>query len=542
MSNPKHPAFQSIAQAVTDHGVGSMFGLMGDANLFMVDHYVKGCGGTFVPAAHEGGAVLMALAHTHVSGRMGVATITHGPALTNCSTALTEGTRGRIPMVLLAGDTAVSNPENLQNIDQREVVKATGAGFEQVRSPETAAEDIARAFHRAARDRRPVVANMPADFMWMEVEHVKTVHPVFAAPNVVQEGDHLDEAIGMIASSRRPIVLAGHGAIDAREQVIALADRLEAPLATTLRAKGLFNGHPHTMGVFGTVSSPTAYDLISKGDCIVCLGASLHFFTTDRGKLIEGKRVILVNADGAEIGRNFHPDVALQADAGLAAEKIAWWLDQAEIPPSGFTKELEGVKLVDHPPGNPGKSKGGAVNYEYALDRLEEALPGDRILVTDGGRFMTEVWCRLTVRDPRSFIPTVPFGSIGLGLQHAVGAGVAAPGRPVALFTGDGGFMMGGLTEFNTAVRMGLDLTVVVANDAAYGAEYIQFQDRQMDPGLSRFGWPSFAEAAKALGGDGVTVDSNDSLEAALDAIGAGAGPLLIDLKLDPDTVPRMRT
>ena len=111
--------YQSIARAVCDHDVGTMFGLMGDANLFMIDHYVRGCGGRFVPAAHEGSSVLMALAYAHVSGKVGVASVTHGPALTNCVTALTEGARGSIPMVLLAGDTPVVNPHHLQSIDQR---------------------------------------------------------------------------------------------------------------------------------------------------------------------------------------------------------------------------------------------------------------------------------------------------------------------------------------------------------------------------------------------------------------------------------------
>ena len=541
MPNPKHPAFQSIAQAVADQGLNTMFGLMGDANLFMVDHYVRGCGGTFVPAVHEGSAVIMALAFTHVTGQTGAATVTHGPALTNCVTALTEGARGRVPMVLLAGDTPVLMPENLQNTNQSDVVATTGAGFVQMRSPETASADVARAFFQAAIERRPVVLNMPADMMWQESEHTKVVYPVPVVPSSAPEGEPLEEAVGIIASARRPIVLAGIGAIGARDKIVVLADRLEAPLATTLRAKGLFEGHPYDMDVFGTVSSPTAYDLIAKADCIICLGGGLHFFTTDRGKLVEGKRVIQVNNDVAAIGKNLHPDVALVADAGLAADKIIWWLDEAEIQPSGFTKELEGVELVDHPPGKPEKSKDGFVNYEYALDRFEAALPNDRILVTDGGRFMTEVWCRLSVPDPRSFVTMESFGSIGLGMQEAIGAGVAAPDRLVVLFTGDGGFMMGGLGEFNTAVRMNLDFVVIVANDAAYGAEHVQFRDRQMDPGLSTFEWPSFAEAAIALGGEGVTVDSNDSLETALEAIKSRKKPLLIDLKLDPDAVPRMR-
>ena len=127
------------------------------------------------------------------------------------------------------------------------------------------------------------------------------------------------------------------------------------------------------------------------------------------------------------------------------------------------------------------------------------------------------------------------------GLQEAVGAGLAAPDRPVVLFTGDGGFMMGGINEFNTAVRLGLDLIIILANDSAYGAEHIQFVDRKMDPSLTEFNWPSFASIAKALGGDGFQVSSNDQLEEALEALKSRKGPFLIELRLDPANVPRMR-
>jgi thiamine pyrophosphate-dependent acetolactate synthase large subunit-like protein len=532
--------YQSIARATHEHQTDTMFGLMGDANLFMVDSFVRDFGGRFVPAAHEGSSILMALAYAHVSGKVGVATVTHGPALTNCMTALTEAARGHVPMVVLAGDTPVDNPRHLQSIDQREVVKATGAGFEQLRSPATVGKDVARAFYRAQVERRPIVLNMPADFMWQEIEHEVQVLDVFTAPGGVAQGDILDNAIGMIASARRPLILAGGGAVAARDQLIALADRLDAPLATTLKAKGLFNGHPYNIDIFGTLSTPAAYDLIAKSDCIVCFGTALHDFTTDRGKLMKDKRIVQIDVEPAAIGGGLHPDVALVADAGLTAETILYWLDEAEVPSSGFTRELDVATLTAHPAGT-AKIAEGFVNYVHALDRLEDALPKNRLLVTDGGRFMTEVWCRISVPNPQSFVGTVNFGAIGLGLQEAVGAGLAAPDRPVVLFTGDGGFMMGGINEFNTAVRLGLDLIVIVANDSAYGAEHIQFIDRKMDPSLTEFNWPSFAEIAKSLGGDGVEVTSKEYLETALDALQNRKGPFLIELRLDPHDVPRMR-
>lgn len=539
MSTPIH-VYQSIARATHEHGVETMFGLMGDANLFMVDSFVRDCGGRFVPAAHEGSSVLMAIAYAHVSGKVGVATVTHGPALTNAMTALTEAVRGHVPLVLLAGDTPVDNPRHLQSIDQREVVKAAGAGFEQLRSPATTGKDVARAFYRAQVERRPIVLNMPADFMWEEVSHDMQVLDVFTAPGGVAEGDTLDNAIGMIASARRPLILAGGGAVHARDQLVALADRLEAPLATTLKAKGLFNDHPYNIDIFGTLSTPAAYDLIAQSDCIICFGTALHDFTTDRGKLMKDKRIVQIDVQPEAIGGGLHPDAALVADAGLTAQTILYWLNEAEIAPSGFTRDLDIAELTAHPVGSQ-KTTDGFVNYVYALERLETALPKDRVLVSDGGRFMTEVWCRISAPDPKSFVGTVNFGAIGLGLQEAIGAGLAAPERPVVMFTGDGGFMMGGINEFNTAVRLGLDLIVIVANDSAYGAEHIQFIDRKMDPSLTEFNWPSFAEVARSLGGEGVEVTSRDGLEEAIEAMNKRKGPFLMELRLDPNDVPRMR-
>ena len=135
---------------------------------------------------------------------------------------------------------------------------------------------------------------MPADFMWQETEHDLQVLDVFTTPGGVAEGNTLDNAIGMIASARRPLILAGAGAIAARDQLIKLADRLEAPLATTLKAKGLFNDHPYNIDIFGTLSTPAAYELIAQSDCIVCFGTALHDFTTDHGKLMKDKRIVQV--------------------------------------------------------------------------------------------------------------------------------------------------------------------------------------------------------------------------------------------------------
>lgn len=541
MSDQKTYMHQSIAQAVRDHGIDTIFGLVGDANLFMANHFVSGCGGKMVPAAHEGGTVLMAQGYAQVTGKVGVATVTQGPGLTNCFTALREGVVARSPIVLLCGDTPMTAPFHPQNIDQREVVKATGAGFEQVKAPETAARDVATAFYRARKERRPIVLNIPSDFMWAEVEHRPVVFDLPEIESTVTEGPVHEAAIGMIASAKRPLILAGAGAIGAKEKLIALAERLEAPLATTLKGTGLFAGHPNNIGYFGTLSTAEAYDVIAAADCVIVFGAWMHFLTTDRGQLLKGKRVVQVNNSLSDAGAFYQPDAVLIADAGKTAENILYWLDEAEIPPSGFSRELPSHDISKHPKGDPNKSTKGCINLEYALDRLNDALPANRIMLTDGGRYITEVWCRVTVPDPNSFHMTDNFAAIGQGMQQAIGAAHGDPTRPVVLFMGDGGFMMGGANEFNTAVRTKRDLIVIICNDSAYGAEHIQMLDRQMEPSLTEFDWPSFAEIAKAMGGQGVEVTSPAELETAIAAINARKGPIIVDMKLDPNNVPRMR-
>ena len=541
MSDKIEYMHQSIAQAVRDHGIDTMFGLVGDANLFMANHFVSGCGGTLVPAAHEGGTVLMAQAYTQVTGKVGVATVTQGPGLTNCFTALREGVVARRPMILLCGDTPVTAPFHPQNIDQREVVKATGAGFEQVQTPETAARDVANAFYRARKERRPIIVNIPTDFMWAEVTHTPVIFPYHEAASVITEGTVHEEAIGMIASAKRPLILAGAGAVGAKDNLIALAERLDAPLATTLKGTGLFAGHPNNIGYFGTLSTAEAYDVIGAADCVIVFGAWMHFLTTDRGELLKGKRVIQINNSPADVGTFYQPDAVLIADAGQTADNILFWLNEAEIAPSGFASELPQHDVSKHPKGDASKAIEGCINLEYALDRLNETLPQDRIMLTDGGRYITEVWCRVGVPDPKSFHMSDNFAAIGQGMQQAIGAAHGAPDRPVVLFTGDGGFMMGGIAEFNTAVRTKRDLIVIICNDSAYGAEHIQMLDRNMDPSLTEFDWPSLAQVANALGGQGVEVTNPDELEVAIEAINARKGPIIVELKLDPNSVPRMR-
>lgn len=514
----------------------------------MVDHFIRAHDGKYFPAANEAGATLMALGYAAASRKVGVASVTHGPGLVNTLTALVEGVKARTPMVLLCGDTAVVDVDHLQNVPQRDFIVATGAGFVQMRSPQTIAEDVATAFRRAAVEQRPVALNMPVDFMWLDVAYARPGLKVIADRPTVVRGTELDNAVGIIAAARHPLVLAGRGALhpNAREPLARLAARIGGVLATTLKARGLFRGDDFDLGVFGTLSTPVATDAIMQSDCIISFGAGLNAFTTSHGAFLKGKRIVEINAESRDLGKNCVPDAGLVGDPGQVAETIIEWLDIAEIPASGFRTEELRHRIASHslePVLFPEVGKEGKyVDIRKALLRLNAMLPSDRVVVADAGRFLPEVWRTFDVEDPRDFVDTVAFASIGLGFSQAVGASAAVrdENRLAVAVVGDGGFMLGGLAEFASAVLHKSNLIVIVCNDGGYGAEHIQFRRKGMDPSISLFDWPDLAPVAQALGGIGITVRNDDELESVAAAIANRDRPLLVDLRLNPDCIPEI--
>lgn len=531
---------QAIAKALADQGVTQIFGVLGDANLYMMDSFERETGGHFYSMSNEAGAVLAANGYARTSGGLGVATVTHGPALTNTVTALVESVKDHTPVLLVAGDTAVVDRDNFQAISQRDVVLPSGAGFEQVRAPETVAEDVAVAVRRALLERRPIVLNVPVEFQWEEVDYAPTRTRWVAPQAVGPDPAALDEAVGIIASAKRPLVLAGQGAAspEARAALVRFANRIGAPLATTLRARDLFRGDPHNLGIFGTLSHEVALDAIGQADCIVAFGASLNKWTTAEGSGLQGKKVVHVDIDRAALEQFSGVHAAVVGDVVPVTEAFVSLLDEAEVKPTGFASPQLAERLASRDEhGFKDTSTDQAIDIRTAMLKVEAAFPEDRTLVHDGGRFIFQAFKLLHAPDPRAYVHTVNYGSIGLGMGNAVGAAFGAPGRPVLLVTGDGGFMLGGLAEFSSAVRHRVDLVVVVFNDAAYGAEHIQFRNKEMDPTISTFDWPDFGPVATALGGQGFTVHNVEELDEALAAIEHRDRPILIDIKIDPDKV-----
>jgi len=530
--------YEAFAAALLEHDISVVFGLMGDANLAYLADY-QNRGGRFVGAVHEGNAVGMADAWQRRTGRVGIASITHGPALTNTMTFLVEAVRAGSPVVVITGATPIE-PTHFQRLDLSATAIAAGAGFETVTKPGNLVRHLNRALQRAVAERRPIVLDLPIWMLEFEAGDQRAVAPPVAPARQVPDTDSLDEALGLLVSTPRPIILAGRGAHEsgAKDSLIALAERVGGALATTLWARDMFAGHPSNIGIYGNLAHPVASAAIGDATCVVAFGASLNPLTTYRGDLTRGKKIVQIDTDPGRFGWFIGVDEAIAGDARAVAEAMNEALVEIEHEPvSGWIAGIQSAIAARNPSDDFRDLSGeGTLDVRTAAIAVNALLPLEHTVVADVGRFIRGSLPYLSVPSPRHFVGMGAFGSIGLGLAGAIGASVAAPAELTVLAVGDGGLMMH-LAEFTTAVREKLPLVVLTFNDGAYGAEYDKLLALGVDPRYSMIEWPDFAQMARAFGGQGITVRTLadlDALPALLDGL---SGPLLVDVHLDPTIV-----
>lgn len=524
--------YRIICEALVDAGVDTIFGVMGEGNMPIIDHWVHDLGLSYVPARHEGGALSMAEGYARAGERLGVATVTQGPGVTNTLTALTSAVRHHAPVLLLAGALPVEGSPSAQNIDHKTVVQPSGAGFVELTSIHSARRRLYDALHLLQSSRCPVVLDTPIDVQEMDWprgdDHPRDVEAVAQRPRPAR--DALDRAIKLLGDAQRPAVLAGRGAAaaDARDALVAIAEHLGAPLATSLQAKGLFGGHPLDVGVAGGFAYTHAQTILGNSDCVLAIGASLNPWTTQHGATFPGAQMIHVDTNAPGIGA--HTDVALAvvADALAAAEDLlervtdrlpAQVERRTEVEASiAAGREDEAALLA---------ADGPLVEGEKVVGAVEGVLPRERTLVLDAGHFMGWPILYMSVPEPSAFLWTCDFGSIGLGIATAVGAATARPDRLTVCVAGDGGLLMN-LGELETVGRLGLPMVVLVLDDGGYGAEVQILQHMGRHPETARFENPDFVAVAASLGLTGMRLTSTDDLPGLEAAVAELDGPLLV--------------
>lgn len=519
-------------------GVSRTFGLMGEDTAALITYLTRETDVEFVASRHESAAVMMADGHAWATGQLGVCLISRGPGVTNALTAALNAHKAARPVLMISGadpTTVAPIGPDQKVLDHAGISAAAGFTVFSPANAQAVARDLPRAITAAASGRMTVL-HIPVDLLSARVEPVADPAPPAVQPAIAGPGAaELAELVTVLECSTRPLILAGAGAhrAQAAPGLVELAERTDALLGTTLCAKGLFAGQRRNVGVVGGFSHRPIKKLLADVDLVVAFGASLNKFTTGHGALFPTARVVHIDHMADDIGRWYPVNLGVVSDVGRA---VAAFLERTPPRAADRWSATDALAVLDrHRPVDDfvDESTADMIDPRTLALALNDVLPADRVVVTDGGHFVGFPGSFLDVRGGDRFVFSLDFASIGLGLGMGIGAALARPQHHTAIFVGDGGLLMS-LGELETIARYRLPVTVVVMNDHAYGAEK-HFLDLEALPDTEAvFPEVDFAPLASALGIDSATVRGAVDLARARELVEARRGPVLLDCKITP--------
>lgn len=511
----KQQVFDVLAEAFAQEGTKTCFALMGDANMnFATRLFEAGCDMIYV--RHEHCAVAAAMAYARKSGKVGVATITCGPGLTQLMTALPAAVRARIPMVIFAGEAPLKSNWYNQQIDQAPFVNATGSAYHSLHYPDRMPTDIRDAFVQAKRERRPVVLGVPFDLQNLTWQGAKKlpdtstqIMPVLSP--MMPHLDEVDRAVNEINKAGKVVIMAGLGAVEADANKVCreLAKKCDGLLATTLPARGLFYDDEFSIGIAGGFSTEVARDCLGEADLILAVGCSLARHNSDTGKLWTGAKVIQIDMDPVALSQGISvADLHLRSDAKTGVEAL---LDGIK-PRSAKWRSSKLAKAIKQSPADSAEfaAENDVHDPRDAVCALDAVIPKGWEMVNSSGH-CSYYFAQMPNRPQHLFLTIREFGAIGNGISFAMGVARAKPDNTIVLFDGDGSLLMH-IQELETICRHNLNILIVVFNDGAYGSEIHKLRADGLSDAGAVFGRTDFAKIAKGFGAGGETIDDLSKL------------------------------
>ena len=498
-----------LAQLLAN-GVHTIFGLPGG----QLDHFFDamhraGPQVRFIGSRHEQGAAYMAFGYARSTGRPGVCCVVPGPGVLNASAALCSAYATNAPVFCLTGQIPSEGlgrgigylhelPDQLATL--RTLTRWSG----RVMAPEDAPAAVNEAFmHMLGGRPGPVSLEMPMDIMGRRAS--VALLPAAMPPEAVEvdEGAAL-AAAKLMAKSRRPIIIAGGGALSARAEIGELAERLQAPLVTFRNGRGLLSDRSHL-----SQNIVAGYELWRTVDLIIGIGSRMEWQFLHWG-LPPGIPVVRIDIDADEIARHGPPEVALNCDAAAAVAAVLSNLDAVLGKRASRKKELIALKAEVR------KRLASALPQVAFLDAIRAALPDDGFLVDEITQVGYAAWCAFPVYEPRRLVTSGYQGTLGYGYATALGVKAANPQAPVVGISGDGGFLYTS-NEMAAAMQYGINLVCVLFNNNKF--ENVQRQQKEWFGGRvigSDLRNPDFVRLGESFGLRSARVETPDALRKTL--------------------------
>src|SRR5579872_5066202 len=521
---------EAIVSGLVAHGVNTVFGLPG-AQIYGLFDAFQQAQLRVIGARHEQACGYMAYGYARSTGKVGVFSVVPGPGVLNAGAGLLTAFGANEPVLCLTGQVPTPYLDkgrgHLHEMpDQLATLRTFVKWADRIEYPGIAPTMVSRAFQEMMSGRRgPVALEMPWDVFTQRADvGASKVFDPFPAP--LPDPDSIKNAAALIAASKRPMIFVGSGAIHAREEILELAEAIDAPVVAFRSGRGIVS-NAHELGL----TMAAAYKLWPKTDLMIGIGTRLELPTMSRWPYRpDGLKSVRIDIDPVEM-RRFISDVAVIADARAAtAELLAAVRKVGYRKTSGRRGEIAEATVA-------AQKEIQQVQPQMAyLNILREVLPHDAIVTDELSQVGFASWYGFPIYQPRTFITSGYQGTLGSGFPTALGAKVANPDRPVVAITGDGGFMFG-VQELSTAVQFKIGVVTLVFNNNAYGNvrrdQRERFDGRVVASDLVN---PDFVKLAESFGVAASRVTSPDHFRPALEkALGAG-GPALISVEVPRDS------
>jgi sulfoacetaldehyde acetyltransferase len=536
-------ASEAFVEQLAAEGVRLVPGIVGSAYMDALDLFPD-AGIRFLPVAHEQNAAHLADGYARVRDEPSVVIAQNGPGITNFVTAVAAAYAAHTPMVVVtpsAGSLSVGLG-GFQETDQLPIFSKITKWQVQVNRPERMAELLRRAFYLAKAENGPVQVDIPRDYFYAESDYeISPSATVRRGPGDVEQ---VRRAAQLLATARNPVILAGGGVVrsNAGTALTALAEYLTAPVACTYLHNDAFPAsHPLAVGPLGYEGSKAAMTVLADADVVLALGTRINPFGTLPQHGLDywptSARVIQVDVDHRVLGLTKKVELGINGDAAATAELLLKILTEQHGPREPRPAVLQHVAAQRQSWADELEQRsartGEPISPRRALARLRDAMPADAIVTTDIGNVCSVANSYLRFDHPRQFLAAMTFGNCGYAYPTALGAKLAAPDRPVVAYVGDGAWGMS-LAEVMTAVREDIPVVAVVWNNGQWGAEkknqIIWYGDRYVGTNLAN---PNFAEIATAMGANGVTVEKEGDLPAALHEGLDSGRPTVLNVLID---------
>ena len=528
---------QIVVEALKRQGVEYIFGYPGGACMPIFDALVDAPEQKIILVRHEQGATHMADGYAKATGKTGVVLVTSGPGATNTVTGILTAQMDSVPLVILTGQTITPNlgKDAFQEADVFGVTMPIVKHSYLVRDVKDLSRVVNEAFHLASTGRPgPVLVDLPKDVVSNEWDEDFTADLDLPGYQVQTRGssDGIEYAAELLSKSKQPLLYVGAGAVisGAGRQVQKLAEKLQAPVTTTLLGKGAISEmHPLSVGMLGMHGTAYANKAVINCDLIMAIGArwddritgKVSEFCTDATK-------IHIDIDPAEFGKIIQPDVSVNGDAAEVLAELIPLVDKLDT--SAWLKKIENWK-IKYPLKFP---KRGGLRAQHVLVELDRLTESNAIISTDVGQH--QMWaaqfCK-SIRE-RQWLSSGGAGTMGYGFPAAIGAQLGKPDDLVVAVVGDGGFQMT-MCELATAAIHKLPIKIIIINNSYLGMvrqwQQLFFDNRES--GVDMEGNPDFVKIGEAFGIKGFHLRrAGDVVKVLKKALDYNDGPCVVEAEV----------